>query len=193
MEDMGILFHSTDEYEIIKRGDKVEAISDKIIRKYKVENINTYVHVCNTSSHWITAIAKIKETEILCFDSLQPGLSVSNNKILLKFAELYNHVYQEAIIWTLKSGLSGQRLQNNGYDCGAWAMLFAECALNECWTETTLKACDIEAERVRIKGECSTLFNCNKYLESFKYEGCIYKEPNPESSRYMLDAIINSE
>lgn len=192
MADKGIVFHSADVYETIKRGDSVEEISERIIRHYNVKIVNSYVHVCNTPGHWITVIVNTDANEICCFDSLQPTLSSANNKILLKFSELYNHVYGEAIIWTLKSGLSGERLQNNGIDCGVWAMLFAECALDHCWNEAILKACDINSERTRIKGECTRLFSLNEYLESFTHEGRMYTEPNPESRRLMLDAVILS-
>jgi len=193
--DKGILFQSPDIYENIKRGDKVNVMGDKIVRKYNVELINAYVHICNTPSHWITVTVSINSREIQCFDSLQPILSLSNNVVLLKFAELYNYIYGfgEEMNWTLKSGLSGERLQNNGIDCGVWSMLFAEGALDDHWSENKLRDCDIEAERIRIRDECSRLFSINEYIKSFQHEGSIYKEPNPESERYMFDAVIKSK
>jgi len=193
--DKGILFQSPDLYQNILRGDKVEELGDKIIRKYNVDLLNKFVHICNTPGHWITVIVSISNKEIKCFDSLQPVLSKANTLVLLKFAELYSYIYGlgDDINWNLSSGVSGERLQNNGVDCGVWAMLFAEGALDDCWSEAKLRDCNINTERNRIREECTKLFSVMKYLESFVHEGSIYREPNPESERHMFEAVIKSK
>jgi len=191
--DLRICFQPCDIYEDMKRGDPIEQTAGKILRRINVELVKMFVHPCNTPNHWITVIVDMSKPGIYCYDSLQSTLSEKNSIVLKKFAQLYDHIFSRSISWTFQNPLT-ERLQDNGYDCGVWSILFAECAFDGNWSQEKLKAFDIEAERKRIKSESLALVNCFKaYHESFTHEGGMYAEPNPESARLVLDAIINSK
>jgi len=82
-----------------------------------------------------------------------------------------------------------QILQNDGVNCGIWALLFAESTLSGKLSIAELPKVNIEVERHRIAESLKSLLDYEIYHKSFTCEGYIHKFPNPESARLMPEKI----
>jgi len=191
--NQNVAFVKTEFYETLKRWptSPTDDSAIKFLSAYEIVNVSKFVMVCNAPNHWYTIVVEYnwdRSAPILTFlDSLSTvepcGEEVSS--IIQKMMQVFSFLFDvELTLWEKRIPLK-TRLQQDGVNCGVWALLFAESCLKGFKVIENLKDVNIHAERQRIAQEVEKLLEWNVYLSSYHYEGDIYKNRNPEAEAFL--------
>jgi len=187
----GVLFIPTEYFELLKQESRAIDVAKKFQNRYNMEYIEKYVLICNLSGqHWFTVIIEYNTEMVGPSITLLDSMSIKSanettthyiNKVIEMFSLLFD---VDPGRWNPKTPLN-RILQNDGVNCGIWALLFAESTLADFLSIPELSKVVIENERKRIAEKLKSLLEYDTYHKSFTYEGPMYKFPNPESARFL--------
>jgi len=191
--NQNVAFIKTEFYETLKRSTS-SPVDDSAVRfmsRYEIENIRKFVLVCNAPGHWYTIIIEhnlTRNVPILTFlDSMSTAepCDEDTSSIIQKLMTVFSFLFSvDLTSWEKVIPLYTQ-LQQDGVNCGVWALLFAESCLEEFKPLEHLKDVDIHAERQRIAREVERLLDWKTYHNSYRCEGDIYRCRNPESEGFL--------